>query len=78
MGQLQVRTYRVCAKYGMYFKSTIYFGCGKYERFDYDCAQARQTAGQGKAQLLLAGDGDWCQSYNFVAAEKGEGSWNQF
>src|SRR5690242_7643725 len=22
----------ICAKYRMYFKSTIYFGCGKYER----------------------------------------------
>ena len=22
----------ICAKYGMYFKSTIYFGYGKYER----------------------------------------------
>ena len=45
---------------------------------DHDCTQARQTAGQGKAQLLLAGEGDWCQSYNPVAAKKGQVSWNKF
>lgn len=44
----------------------------------YDRSPARQNTGQGKAQLLLAGEGDGRQSYNFVAAEKRQGGWNQF
>jgi hypothetical protein len=44
----------------------------------YDRTPAGQITGQGKAQLLLVGQTDWCQPYNSVAVKEGQGCWNQF
>lgn len=62
--------------YRIYFESTIYFRCGKYDPVFMIVPRLDKVLAKGKAYLYRLAKETRCQSHNSVAIKKGQGSWN--